>query len=89
MVLHVMRWNIHPDKREDYLKSSFFAFGIKKVDKYLKWDKTKPLEIIYISTPTIVQYLKSRNLYLKYKTVKIGIEKIRKMKKFYPSSIQY
>ena len=20
MVLHVMRWNIHPDKREDYLK---------------------------------------------------------------------
>lgn len=83
-------------KEEDYLKSDVFAFVVKKVDATFKWDARRRLDVMYVSTKTVQDYLKNPSMYnpkargslfRKYKQVKIPIEIVKKLPRFDPSNI--
>ena len=68
------------------MKSHLFAFVVKPVNEKLKWDKSKRLKVIYIDTKDIQNYLKSRNLFKKNASVKIGIATIKKLPHINPKT---
>lgn len=64
-------------KISDYTDSDLFAFVIKKVDDKGRWNGS--VEIYYIKTQVICNYLKERGLYKTRRDVKIGINAVKKL----------
>jgi len=68
-------------KMNDYINADLFAFAIKEVNAKGKWNGN--IDINYIKSETICDYLKDRGLYKKRENVKIGINTIRDLPKTY------
>ena len=59
---HTVKGRIHGRfwiKPDDF-KAEYFAFVVKDVDEQFLWDRSKPVQIHYVETKSLIDYLKSK-----------------------------
>jgi hypothetical protein len=65
-------------KKDDYTSSHIIAFAVKEVDINFNWDSTRPLDVHYVKTCSVQDYLKERGTFGR-DVVKIVVSDVEKM----------